>query len=100
VSASFAFSTENLCISFVGVLCMAIVLIFWIMDGFFIATERQYRDLYAEVSKKTESEIDFNMDVSKYKKGNRTWISGMFSKTLVSFYCILALSTTIGIFLK
>jgi len=37
--------------------------LFWILDGFFLATERSYRGLYKKVSKKEEDQIDFDMDL-------------------------------------
>ena len=44
-------------------------------------------------------EIDFGMDASKYKAGNRTWLGGIFSKTLIPFYGISIVSTLIVMFL-
>jgi hypothetical protein len=68
-------------------------LYFWILDGFFIAVERRYRDLYKEVTLKSESDIDFSMDASGYIKGNSTWLAGIFSKTLLPFYGIAIVAT-------
>ncbi|TPN81729.1 hypothetical protein [Aquimarina algicola] len=62
---------------------------FWIMDGFYISRERMFRDLYATVANKKEDEIDFKMQIHQFNTGNRTWISGIFSKTLLPFYCVL-----------
>ena len=59
------------------------VLIFWIMDGYFLSHERMFRDLYEDVSKKKEEEVTFSMDISKYKVFSKnTWTTSMFSKTL------------------
>lgn len=85
VSALFALASKDANINYVLVSYIAIP-IFWILDGFYISQERQYRDLYKEVANKQESEIDFNMDASRFDKGDRTWISGIFSKTLIPFY--------------
>ncbi len=66
-----------------------VIPIFWGLDGFFLSTERKYLALYDEVRMKDEGQIDFNMDVSEFCKENRTWLSGVFSKTLLPFYGII-----------
>lgn len=85
VSALFALASKDANINYVLVSYIAIP-VFWILDGFYISQERQYRDLYKEVTAKTESDIDFSMDASKFDKGDRTWLSGILSKTLIPFY--------------
>jgi hypothetical protein len=97
VSALFALAAKDSNLNFVLVSYIAIPT-FWVLDGFFIATERQYRALYKEVAKRDELEIDFNMDVSIYKINN-SWIIGIFSKTLIPFYCIFIVTTLIIMFL-
>jgi hypothetical protein len=63
------------------------VLIFWILDGYFLSQERSYRDLYNHVRKLKEEEIDFSMDISEYQKYKKnTLIYSMFSLTLLIFY--------------
>ena len=64
-----------------------IVLIFWILDGYFLSQERSYRDLYNHVRELKEEEVDFSMDISEYQKlKNNTLIFAMFSTTLLVFY--------------
>lgn len=87
VSALYALAAKDSNFSYVYVSLMS-VLIFWILDGFYISQERQYRELYKMVSSKNETEIDFNLDASIFCNGKRTWIAGFFSKTLVPFYGI------------
>ncbi len=94
------------------------ILAFWILDGFFIATERRFRDLYKVATGKTESTVDFNMNpysdikllvidpndnwfVEQFKKlFNKIkvncfiiigWVLGVFSMTLIPFYGVLLL---------
>lgn len=69
------------------------VLIFWIMDGYFLSHERMFRDLYEEVAKTEKDEdITFSMDIRKYKVYDKnTWTSAMFSKTLNVFYGLIIL---------
>lgn len=98
VSALFALAAKDANIKFVLVSYIALP-VFWILDGFFIAVERRFRDLYKEVSIKQETEIDFSMDTMKFIKGNRTWICGILSKTLVPFYGISIATTLIVMYL-
>ena len=59
------------------------LLFFWFLDAFFLKTERQYRRLYADVSKKGKKEIDFSMDIKPYKE---CYGEALFSRTLLPFY--------------
>ena len=63
------------------------IVIFWILDGFFLSQERLFRALYDYVRTLDEGQIDFSMDTSEYGKdpGNG-WLSAMFSRTLLLFY--------------
>ncbi|GAB6395199.1 MAG: hypothetical protein MdMp024_1511 [Bacteroidales bacterium] len=99
VSALFALAAKDTNINFVLV-SYVVIPAFWVMDGFFIAVERQFRDLYTEVAKKEETDIDFDMDALKYKKEKgRSWIEGIFSQTLIPFYGISIIATLIVMFL-
>ena len=62
------------------------LLFFWFLDAFFLKTERQYRRLYADVSKKGKKEIDFSMDITPYKE---CYVEAFFSRTLLPFYLSL-----------
>lgn len=66
-----------------------ILMIFWILDWFFLSIERCFRWLYNEVRTKKEEEIDFSMNIKPYMKWKNTWIKSMFSKTLLIFYGML-----------
>lgn len=98
VSALFALAAKDANVNYVLVSYIAIP-IFWVLDGFYISQERQYRDLYKEVAAKPETNIDFSMDASGYCKGDRTWLSGIFSKTLIPFYGISIATTLTVMFL-
>lgn len=88
--------------------------VFWLLDGFFIATERRFKDLYKNVSQTDKDQIDFNMnpyfdvvliqpqnnqDLTKWeelqnwgiKNSNKIkeWLKGTFSITLILFYGIM-----------
>ena len=60
---------------------------FWVLDGFFLHQERLFRYHYDAVRK--QDDTDFNMDVSIHKiRPYSSWISTIFSVTLVIFYII------------
>lgn len=71
------------------------IIIFWILDGFYLSKERLYRKLYDEVSAFEEEEVDYNMKTSKFIGGKSTWIKSMFSKTLNIFYFTLLFLTSL-----
>jgi len=77
-----------------------IILIFWGYDGYFLALERKFRDLYDEVREKKESEIDFSMKFSKaiLDRKQNSIIFCIFSPTLRYFYGPLLLATLYVIF--
>ena len=98
VSALFALAANDSNLNYVLISYIAIP-VFWILDGFYISQERQYRELYNEVSAKNENSIDYSMIASSYNSGNRTWISGILSKTLIPFYGIFIAITVLVMFL-
>ncbi|HRS67997.1 MAG TPA: hypothetical protein P5564_05260 [Paludibacteraceae bacterium] len=98
VSALLALAAKDTNLNYV-LIAYVVIPFFWLLDGFYISQERQYRDLYNEITTKEEDRIDFNMNASNYCKGNRTWIAGVLSKTLIPFYCILIVTTLLVMFL-
>ena len=61
------------------------VLIFWGLDGYFLWQERLFRALYDHVRVLEENEIDFSMDVGKFRR-EHTWLGATFFRTLIGFY--------------
>ncbi len=98
VSALFVLAAKDANINYVFI-SYIIIPVFWFLDGFFIATERQYRELYNDVRQKSEDSIDFDMDASRFNSGKNTWLSGVFSKTLIPYYGVSILATLIVMFL-
>ncbi len=98
VSALFALAAKDANLNYV-LITYVVIPVFWLLDGFYISQERQYRDLYSEITAKGENDIDFNMNASSYCKGNRTWFAGVFSKTLIPFYGISIVTTLLVMFL-
>jgi len=62
------------------------ILIFWVLDGYFLSQERLFRALYDTVRKKPESDIDFSMNTREFNSGRNTWARSALSTTLVIFY--------------
>lgn len=84
---------------FIGFLNYLILPAFWILDGFYLSKERQYRKLYTTVISKTENDIDFDLNANAFNRGKDTWMSAIFSKTLIVFYPTLIILTIISIYL-
>lgn len=70
--------------------------LFWGLDGYFLAQERRFRDLYDHVRKLDDSEIDFSMDTSPFKKmAHNSWVRSTFSPTLSIYYGTLIVTMLI-----
>lgn len=61
--ALFSKSNSPFCVFY---FLIVLILVFWILDGYFLSQERSYRDLYNHVRKLKEEEVDFSMDISEY----------------------------------
>lgn len=88
VAALIALATKENNSNFVVVTIIPIVM-FWILDGYFLFQERLYRALYDEVRIKKEEQIDYSMNTSSFMGGRKTWFRSMFSKTLNLLYVAL-----------
>ncbi len=86
LAALFALSAKDTNLNYIFI-AYFLVNIFWILDGYFLSQERLFRALYNHVRKLNEKEIDFSMDINKYKKDKRnSWLYSIFSSTLLLFY--------------
>lgn len=94
VAALFVFAEKDTNLKYIAIPLVSIFL-FWFLDGYYLSIERQYRQLYNEVRKKSEDEIDFDLDASIYNKGKNSFFPSTFSKTLIGFYGTLVLTTSI-----
>ena len=82
VVALFAFSVKD-----TNFIVYFPVIIFWILDGYFLSQERLFRALYDHVRKIDEEKIDFSMDTGRFKTNKRNgWLRSMFARTLLFFY--------------
>lgn len=73
------------------------ILMFWILDSFFLHQEKLFRTLYDSVRILDEDKIDFSMTPSQTDRENNKWIDNFFSSTLLLFYGIMALVTCVAI---
>lgn len=95
VAALFAFAAKDANVDFVLITYLSTPL-FWILDGYYLSLERQYRQLYDVVRLKSVDEIDFDLNASGFNTGVNTWFSSLFSKTLSIFYgTLLVLTVTV-----
>ena len=69
------------------------VIVFWLLDSYYLMQERIYRGLYNKVCQTDECNIDFSLEAAVSGgdgNKNRFW-NCFFSKTEVGFYLPLAL---------
>lgn len=72
------------------------IIMFWIIDGYFLFQEKLFRRLFNDVRKVDEENIDFLMDTQPYKGKKISWLRAMFSHTLLIFYGIMFVATLIA----
>lgn len=101
VSALFALAAQDSHTEFIW-LAFFPVIMFWILDAYFLRQERLFRKKYDNVSSQTETEIDFSMNTSPFTNQVDSWIRTAFSWTLFIFYgtIMLAIATVILIVTK
>jgi hypothetical protein len=66
------------------------VLFFWILDSYYLYQERLYIELFNEVRRKAEADIDFEMRPISRRPGPEFW-SSLWSATEILFYGPLGL---------
>lgn len=76
------------------------IIVFWILDAYFLMLERKFRLLYEEVRSKKESDIDFDMNFNNIKInfkqiGKYGFLRILFSKTILPFYLVCIVTTLI-----
>jgi len=75
------------------------VLIFWLLDSYYLWQERLFRELYDEVRIIDESQIDFSMTFSNHAMKKHKYIDLVFSKTIIPFYSVLVVTVIILMFI-
>jgi hypothetical protein len=67
------------------IVSVAVLLLFWSLDGYYLSRERKFIALYNHVRLKVEELIDFSMDTRPFAKGCG-WPRCSVSRTLLLFY--------------
>jgi len=88
VSALFALAAKDANPLYAYISYIAIPM-FWILDGFFLSQERQYRLLYEHVRIMQNQQIDFSMDARPFKNSWSSWPTSIWSATFRVFYLTL-----------
>lgn len=95
ISALFALSSVGSDKRFV-LLCYFPIVLFWLLDSFFLYKEKKYRLLYKDVSSDNNVEI-FSLCVKKYNSSS-LYLSSALSITIVSFYGLLTVLVLVFMF--
>lgn len=91
VTALFALAAKDAENAYAWIACLTAI-VFWALDGYFLSLERRFRDLYDHVRQLPETQIDFSMDVSRFKnKRGNTTLTAMVSATVLWYYLPLLL---------
>ena len=73
------------------------ILIFALLDAYYLRLERRYRKLYDIVSKKEDAEIDFELKITKEcQDRNTSLLNCIFSRSIL-FYYVPILCVSVGI---
>lgn len=73
-SSLFALSAASTKVEFVFLAYFPVV-VFWGLDGYYLALERTYRALYDQVRTKKNGEVDFSMYIGDLSTGFCGWAS-------------------------
>ena len=75
------------------------LIVFWVLDAYYLSMEKAYRRLYDDVRQKNENMIDFNLSISDAHKRKCEWFYTLFNKTVYLFYILQALISAILVLL-
>ncbi|MFQ3543711.1 hypothetical protein Q7A53_06470 [Halobacillus rhizosphaerae] len=98
VAALFALSNQGARVEFLIFACLPI-LIFWILDAYYLRQERLFILLYNFVRQKDEQEIDYNMNTSQLSVKHPPLFMVILSRTILLFYLPILLLIGIAMFL-
>jgi len=85
VSALFALAADKANVFFVYLAYFPVVM-FWVLDGYFLRQERLFRKLYETAIARVKDEPSFSMDTSAVSGSVPIWSITCFSKTLLIFH--------------
>ena len=103
IVAIYAFAGENF--HKAAIVTIIPLIVFWLLDSYYLMLERKFRCLYDEVRKKEEDQIDFdmsfknvNISMNDFKK--YCFFKVAFSKTIIPFYLVCIITTLIIYFIE
>lgn len=96
VTAIFVLADKDMNPKFIIITYLSVI-VFWILDGYYLYQERLFRALYNDV--RIKNQTDFSMNTTPFEGGKNTWIVSMFSKTLNIFYIALIVVVLIIIYI-
>jgi hypothetical protein len=90
VAAIFALSDAQVLGQFFFVAIIPVVA-FWILDGYYLSQERQFRELYNAIRQKQDGDIDYDLDTRQFAKNEwkLTWFGGIVAAVNIVFYCVV-----------
>lgn len=97
VAAIFALSAKDADQRFV-MMAYFPILIFWILDAFFLHQEKLFRKLYEEVASGRQPSDHFSMNTNVVKDKVESIAAVAFSKTLLPFHGLIALIVLFAMF--
>lgn len=97
VSALFALAAKDSSPMYVLVAYIPIPA-FWLLDGYYLSQERQYRALYKTATECDPTHVDFSLDARSYNHGRNTWSATLFSPTIAIFYGVAAVTVLVVMF--
>lgn len=99
VVALFALSSNSTTRIHYFLLAYLPVILFWILDGYYLGQERAFRKLYEKVRTSPEDKVDFSMNTKPLTSDCKEWAKAFFSITLLVFYLALILSILVVLIL-
>ena len=96
VSAVFVLSAKDANTMFIAIAFFP-VLMFWILDAYFLRQERLFRKLYDKVRTIDESSVDFSMNTAPFTASIASWLKVAFSQTLVLFYGAIVVAILLAV---
>ena len=81
------------------------LIVFWILDSYYLTLERKFRALYNNVRLKNDNDINFdmdfnNIDINMKELKKYGFINVFVSKTILPFYLVCIITTLIIYFVK
>jgi len=74
------------------------ILMFWVLDSYYLQLERKYRVLYNKVTEQKPDEIDFKLTAGKSRAEDKTcYIQSLISRTEIWFYFPMSVLVSIVI---